>query len=315
LTYVIIGIIVGSLVYGRMRNAMMCNTIVLANFMIFLLYVFAGGSIYLSTALVEDTGFRGSQLVTGERPYTLLTHLYIHNGVLHILMNMLFLMLMGMPFEQKIGAKKFLFIYFGSGLGAALFSGVFDLALDGRIAFANPETYGVGASGAIFGIMFAFAYRYPREKIPMILFIIFLPSVQVFTAALAYGLIETGYVLSGVADGTGHTAHVGGLITGVLLAHLTMTAELSVRSRKLNRSLLEELAATEELRRIAGHLKDSESEELRDVFRTWLEEWLKKASCPRCGSSLRLGGRRLKCSSCDFSGEFWVSQKRRNEEG
>ena len=187
---------------------MICNTIVLANFMVFMIYIFANGDIYPSSALVQDTGFRGNHLVTGDRPYTLITHLYIHGSIMHILMNMLFLMLMGMPFEQKIGAKKFFMIYFGSGLGAALFTGMFDVLLDGSVGFANPRIYGIGASGAIFGVMAAFAYRYPRDKIPMILFIMFLPEVQVYLAAMAYGLIETLYVFAGISDGTGHMAHI-----------------------------------------------------------------------------------------------------------
>ncbi len=313
LTYLILGIIVGSLVYGYFQKAMMCNTIVLANFAIFMIYIFMDGAIDPSRALVEDAGFKGSQLVSGDRPYSILTHLYIHGSILHLLMNMLFLMLMGMPFEQKIGPRKFLIIYFGSGIGAALFSGFFYLAMEGRVAFANPDIPGIGASGAIFGVMAAFAYRYPRDKIPMILFIIFLPEVQVYMAVMAYGLIETLYVFAGSVDGIGHMAHVGGLVTGVLLAQLIMKAELLERSRHLNHPLLEQIANTRELRAILVRLKESESDESQDVFLVWLEEWLKKAACPECAAPIEVSGRRMRCRECAFTGDLWLVKKRSEE--
>jgi len=300
---------VGSLIYGHMRKAMMCNTIVLANFVVFLLCIFANGEVYPSDAIVRDTGFRGTQLLDGDHPYTLLTHLFIHAGVMHLIMNMLFLMLMGMPFEQKIGTRSFLILYFGSGLGAALFSGMFDVLLDGTTDLARPDVYGIGASGAIFGIMAAFAYRYPREEIPMLLFIIFLPNVQVYIVAIAYGLIETLYVMSGVTDGVGHMAHMGGLIAGVLISQLIMQVELVESNRSLNYPVLEKMAVTGELRRILGHLRESESDESRDVFGIWLDEWARKVSCPECAAHLRMKRHRMVCDGCGFTGDIWIKGK------
>jgi len=258
---------------------------------------------------VRDTGFRGTQLLDGDHPYTLLTHLFIHAGVMHLIMNMLFLMLMGMPFEQKIGTRSFLILYFGSGLGAALFSGMFDVLLDGTTDLARPDVYGIGASGAIFGIMAAFAYRYPREEIPMLLFIIFLPNVQVYIVAIAYGLIETLYVMSGVTDGVGHMAHMGGLIAGVLISQLIMQVELVESNRSLNYPVLEKMAVTGELRRILGHLRESESDESRDVFGIWLDEWARKVSCPECAAHLRMKRHRMVCDGCGFTGDIWIKGK------
>ncbi|WP_053971645.1 rhomboid family intramembrane serine protease [Mangrovimonas sp. ST2L15] len=55
------------------------------------------------------------------RPWQIITHMFMHGGVTHILFNMFALWMFGTPVEQRLGSKKFLFVYFSAGLGAALF--------------------------------------------------------------------------------------------------------------------------------------------------------------------------------------------------
>ena len=96
---------------------------------------------------------------------TLFSSMFIHSGPLHLLMNMLILILMGLPFEERVGTRAFVKIYLISGVLGSLLTGLSAIHLGTNEA----DSYHIGASGAVFGIMGAFAYLYPRDEIPMLL--------------------------------------------------------------------------------------------------------------------------------------------------
>jgi membrane associated rhomboid family serine protease len=88
------------------------------------------------------------------RPWTILTYMFLHGGVMHLLFNMLALFFFGPRVEDRIGSRRFAILYFLSGVSGALLS--LALARDAAI---------IGASGAVFGVMMGFAHFWPHEPI------------------------------------------------------------------------------------------------------------------------------------------------------
>ncbi|MYA33438.1 MAG: rhomboid family intramembrane serine protease [Gemmatimonadales bacterium] len=170
--------------------------LMIANFAIFLLMAMR----VVPVGAVDWLGFAVPGFLM--RPWTIVTYMFVHGGFMHVFMNMLALFFFGPPLEQKWGSRFFLRFYLVTGLGAAAFS-VLLYSLTG-------PTIMVGASGAIFGILVAFALNWPDAKI--YLYFVFPVPAKWFVAALgAFTLLST---VQGSADGVAHWAHLGGLVTG-----------------------------------------------------------------------------------------------------
>ncbi len=129
------------------------------------------------------------------RPWTLLTSIFLHGGFEHLFYNMFALVLFGLILEEIIGGKKFLILYFASGLLASL----------ATIPFYEAS---LGASGAIFGILGALAILRPR----MVVWINFIP-VPMFLAIFVWAAIDLFGIFfpSNIAN----AAHLAGLAIGV----------------------------------------------------------------------------------------------------
>lgn len=184
------------------------------------------------------------------RVYQFFTYMFMHAGVEHILFNMFAVYMFGRLFEMFWGGKKFLFYYLVAGLGAAIVQQTVwyidycsiarhiadmpavmsHISTEGAKALAESLNYSdeymgrlnilmniptVGASGAVFGILLAFGYMFPKEKLYMFFLPIPIPA-RVFV--IVYGLIE---LFAGVAnfswDNVAHFAHLGGLLFGLIL--------------------------------------------------------------------------------------------------
>lgn len=251
-----------------------------------------------------DLGFRAQTLVTGERPWTLVTNLYVHGGLSHVLGNMLFLFLLGMPFEDRVGGKKFVMIYFSAGIGANILNGVATLLMNGA-GSSEAEVIGIGASAAIFGVMGAFTILYPRDEIPMFLVFIFLPRVPVIIAGMIYGLMETALVELAPSDNVGHLAHVCGFILGVFIG--PMIAKQQARTiSKTDNSGLRELLDYQPNLGLKNAVENIISTDIPEVREAWWEELLHKGKCPKCGKGGGQGGlgetkHGLRCGSCGYS--------------
>ena len=167
----------------------------------------ANFAIYLLTALrviplsaVEWLGFSVPGFLT--RPWTLVTYMFLHGSFMHVFMNMLALFFFGPPLEQKWGSRLFLRYYLLTGLGGAAFSVLL-------YSVIGP-TMMVGASGAIFGLLLAFALNWPDARI--YLWFVFPVKAKWFVMGLgAFTLLSTA---QGSADGVAHWAHLGGLVSG-----------------------------------------------------------------------------------------------------
>lgn len=128
------------------------------------------------------------------RPWTVVTYMFLHGGLMHLLFNMLALFFFGPRVEDRLGSRSFTILYFLSGISGALLS----------FAFSGAPI--VGASAGIFGVMMAFAYFWPDTPI-MIWGIIPVPAriLVILTTVIALFSIRTG-AQSGIA----HFAHLGG---------------------------------------------------------------------------------------------------------
>lgn len=289
LSLMIILFIIIALLYAWKRNALISQMIVIINFVIFLIlfisplfFNFSRGDIY------QDLAFDPSYLVSGSKMYTLFTSLFLHGDVLHILMNMLFLLLIGIPFEHRIGRKAFSLLYFSTGISASLFFSVFEW---------GSHVMLIGASGAIFGLLGAFAALYPRDKVvmPLPFPIIFFVRMPVILAALVFASIETLYTFSNISDGIAHTAHIGGLISGILLAKL-MKKEKG-KEEKFDFSSLKPYITTEKQEEILRKAMEADVPEVREA---WLSYLLKELKCPKCGGKINKNGR---CKNCGIKNQ------------
>src|SRR5687767_8066113 len=88
------------------------------------------------------------------RPWSVVTYMFLHGGLMHLLFNMLALYFFGPRVEERIGSRPFAMLYFLSGLTGALVSFIF-----------SPNAPIIGASAGVFGVMMAFAYFWPHAPI------------------------------------------------------------------------------------------------------------------------------------------------------
>ncbi len=180
-----------------------------------------------------------------------LTHMFMHGGIMHIVFNMYGLWIFGSPLEQRWGKNKFLFFYFAAGLGAVLiYTGVqYYQFTAGMQTFLNagfdqeavmqgiksgsiyaPEnlhetfkqmsmvylTPMLGASGAVYGLLAAFAIYYPFAEL-MLIFLPFPIKAKYFVPLLVLSDLIFGFT-SQMSSPIAHLAHVGGALIGFLIA-------------------------------------------------------------------------------------------------
>ena len=129
------------------------------------------------------------------RPWTAITYMFLHAGMAHIFFNMLGLYVFGPPVEARLGGRRFATLYFLSGITGAV------------VSLATPTAPIVGASGAVYGVMLAFAWFWPRQ--PLMLWGI------VAIEARWLIVIFTGLSLVGARSGSSdvaHFAHLGGFV-------------------------------------------------------------------------------------------------------
>lgn len=172
------------------------------------------------------------------KPHQIITNMFMHDtgGISHILFNMFGLWMFGSVLEDYLGSKKFLIFYLICGLGSALLvqltvpysASVFansaaglQAATDNNISLAAvTEAYkqqysAIGASGAIMGVMAAFAYLFPNTE----MYVMFIPiPVKAKYVIPVFILIDLfGGLNQSAGDNIGHFAHLGGALVGFLL--------------------------------------------------------------------------------------------------
>ncbi|MCK5321470.1 rhomboid family intramembrane serine protease, partial [Candidatus Pacearchaeota archaeon] len=146
-----------------------------------------------------------SMILAGEGLWTFVTSMFMHAGFGHLFVNMISLMFIGGFVEKLIGKKRFLGLYFASGLFAGLFFVLIALATG-----TDLNVYAVGASGAIFGLGGLLAVLTPKLPV-LVFFIIPMPM----WAAMGFLIVVLWMLSLGLGLPIGNVAHLGGLIVGL----------------------------------------------------------------------------------------------------
>lgn len=304
ISLICIGILLTILAIAWKKKILITFSLIIANVVIFI-------ATLIFPQIIFELGFRPIYLSLQYLPnlYTLFTSMFLHGGFAHIFGNMIVFLFMGIAFEQRIGKKNFIIIYLITGVCGALAHSVVNLG--------SPIVL-IGASGAIFGILGAFAYSYPRDTvvmpIPLGIIMVFRP-IKVMYAAVLFAMLTTVIVIIGIPDNTAHYAHIGGLLSGVVIAALLIgkqgekTDQTDPTSyyynptqipnnKKLNFSNLEKLAVTPEQKDLLSRIKQESVLQVRDI---WLDHFLDQLHCPTCGKSLYHNNKKIWCEDNHLS--------------
>jgi membrane associated rhomboid family serine protease len=173
--------------------------LIIANAVVLLLLM----TLFTSREVLQLLQFSPRNALT--RPWTFVSYMFVHGGLLHLLANMLMLFVFGTAVESRMGSRNFLVYYLFCGIGAALFA----LLLAGVM----PVGAFVGASGAVLGVAVAFAMFWPDAEL-----IVFPIPVPIKARTLVIGLVALDIIGSQLwpNDGIAHLAHIGGAMFGYL---------------------------------------------------------------------------------------------------
>ncbi len=228
---------------GRLTDAI--KHLLIINVLFFLATQLYGDQMYhlFSLWFPENENFQLWQIIS---------HMFMHGGLMHIVFNMYALWAFGSPLENAWGRNKFLFFYFSAGLGAVLIhtaanyyffnqgldaivgsgmskSQVLEIVASGQYSpawysVAGQDTVAaflsafntpvVGASGAVYGVLVAFAFMYPNAE----LMLIFLPvpiKAKYFVPLIILGDVFFGF--TNTDTGIAHFAHIGGALIGFII--------------------------------------------------------------------------------------------------
>ncbi len=177
--------------------------LLVANLIVFLFQV----TLLTLQGSIETFGF--IPLQAAQRPWTFLTYMFLHGSILHLLFNLIALFMFGGPVEDRFGSRPFIWFYLLCGMSGALLS----LLLVQGFAIRDPI---VGASGAIYGVLVAFAWHWPDAPIYIFPLPVPIPAKWLVTFAFAVSLLLATPWFSGGGGGVAHLAHLGGMIAGFL---------------------------------------------------------------------------------------------------
>ena len=175
------------------------------------------------------------------------TYMFLHsqNDIWHLLFNMLVLWMFGCEVERGLGTRQFVKYYITCGIGAGFFHLIFNF---------NSSIPVVGASGAIYGVMMAFAVLYPDRVITLLLFFFLPVQIKAKYLVMIFGGIALFLgVKFGSDSGVAHFAHLGGMAIG--FAYLKLDWRLGyigswIRKRRGSRSALQKLKKQQDMNRV-----------------------------------------------------------------
>ncbi|HIC97019.1 MAG TPA: rhomboid family intramembrane serine protease [Aquificaceae bacterium] len=153
-----------------------------------------------------------------ERPYTLITHMFLHGGWFHVIGNMWFLWVFGDNIEDKLGRFKYVLFYLTVGVLAAL------TQIAVGLLFGGGDVPMVGASGAVSGVLGAYLKLFPHARVLALVPIIFFLTFVELPALLFIGMWFFIQLINGVLTlplsglgGVAWWAHIGGFVAGYML--------------------------------------------------------------------------------------------------
>ena len=180
------------------------------------LFIIGSVIIWTNPNFIDYIALNPSFIIHGKYLWTIITSMFMHANIFHLMINMFVLFSLGSFCEKIIGSRRFFWFYIISGIAAGIVAVIFPVFFGstsiGGMIFGSPDMPGVGASGAIFAIAGLFVIITPKLRFS----IIFLP----FFSLPAYIMIPlvlflTWIVSAGTGLPIGNTAHFGGLIAGI----------------------------------------------------------------------------------------------------
>lgn len=283
LSYVAVAVIAGAVVYSYWRKALLTFTITVACVIVFALEVVSQDAIWGDLALYHISFV----LPPFSAPWTYVTYQFLHANISHLLFNILALMLIAPPFEDRIGSLRFGVLYFVGGvlggLGFLLF-------------YLSQSVVLVGASASISAVFGGYGRLYPRDRIQLFFPIPGLPSFRVIDVVIGFLVLETvfSYVggLFGPLAGIAWLAHVIAMAFGFAAAPLVMRIPSQRRRplRKISFASWQALATTPELRSI---LEEAQRADLPEIREAWMEKFVRAMRCPQCGGPVKRSFGRL----------------------
>jgi membrane associated rhomboid family serine protease len=177
------------------------RAIIIANVVVYLLQLVAGNTLLGLFALwpLGDPLFQ---------PWQLLTYGFLHDPhqIMHIFFNMFAVFMFGRPLEMFWGSRRFAIYY----LICVLSAGGTELMVENATQSGEPV---IGASGGVFGLLLAFAWYFPRQRLMLLFPPIPMPAWLFVTL---YGALELVLGVTGAQAGVAHFAHLGGMLGGAL---------------------------------------------------------------------------------------------------
>ena len=180
--------------FGGFQLSPVVKRLIIANVAVFLLT-----SVLPDRFTLEWLAFRPDDVLT--RPWGAVTYMFVHDGIMHLVLNMLVLFFFGPPLEDRWGSREFVRYYLICGLGGVLLSFL--------LAGGSPI---VGASAACYGLMLAFAMAWPDA--PIMVYAIF-PVKAKYVVGFFF-LISLLGAFGAPGGPVAHMAHLGGLVTGLV---------------------------------------------------------------------------------------------------
>ncbi|WP_292371581.1 rhomboid family intramembrane serine protease [Methanosarcina sp. UBA411] len=171
---------------------------------------------------IDAFQFDPNYLVT--RPWTLVTYIFLHTGLLHLLFNMLVLYFFGTALEKRVGNRQLLAIFFTAGILSAI-----GYTFLSRPVFNISPVPMVGASGAIYGVFAALTMLEPDIRV----YVYFVP-MKLKYALVLFALLD--FLMVNSSDMIAHTAHLSGLFVGLYMGlRIKKIQENALRPRYIGR--------------------------------------------------------------------------------
>ena len=196
---------VHSLKKNGFLSSLSVNTkLILINVVLFFVFTIL---IYSNSAFLNYIAIKPSNILNGKYFWTFLTSMFMHGGFFHLFANMFSLFFVGSLVEKILGSKRYFFFYLLSGLIASLF-----FVLSSFVLVGDIDTYAVGASGALFGLIGLLIMITPN--LPVYLLFVPIPIKMKYAGP---GMLVLLWLISLAGNlPIGNMAHLGGLIVGLV---------------------------------------------------------------------------------------------------
>lgn len=264
-----VAVIVMSFGLAIAKRVPAAGSLMLANVFVFAMSSFGPQMSAGRSVIQNDLALHGDWLANGDAIayLQLVTSMFVHADFFHLVGNLIILFAFAFPFEERIGPVKFLGAYFGAGL----------LGTVAQVAssWGDPILL-MGASGAVFGIIGAFAGAFPRLvlPLPLPLFIIMIfVRMRVIMAAAIFAAMQF-ILLFTVSryDNTAYWAHLGGLAAGLALSPLFRPGKTAAPKEVQAKISLEAYATNPAAKNAL--VKMEASADLPDIYWAWAEKFV-----------------------------------------